>query len=82
MFGHDQVIGKCVLSVTVTALFYYLIWVIGLPFTDEDSSLRLLFPDPIFAVIVPTIIFVFLITLTGVYIGHSLFFAQISESKD
>lgn len=73
MYGHDRVIGKCVLSITGVALLYYLTWVVCLPFADDNSSIRLLFPDPLIALIVPTIVFVFLITLTGFYIGHSLY---------
>lgn len=73
MFGHDKVIGECVLGLTFFVVVYYLFWVVGLPFTDKDSSLRPFFPDPIIAIIVPTVILIFLLTLTGVYIFGALY---------
>ena len=82
MFGHDKVIGECILSVTGLALLYYLLWVVGLPFVDEDSTIRLFFPNPLIALIVPTVIFVFLILLTGVYIVHALYVDYCTNKKE
>lgn len=79
MFGHDKVIGECVLGVTAVVVSYYLVWIVGLRFVDEDSSLRSFFPDPLIAIIVPAIILVFLLTLTGVYIVGALYKAHRIE---
>lgn len=68
MFGHDKLLCKCMFSAAAVLMVYYLVWVVGLPFMDEDSFLRPYFPDPVFAVIAPTVILVCLLTLTGVYI--------------
>lgn len=82
MFGHDRAIGQCVLVVSAVVVLYYLVWVVGLPFMDEDSSLRSLFPRPILAIIVPTVILVFLLTITGVYIIKALVDAsRLEKSK-
>ena len=53
MFGHDRVIGQCVLVVSAVLVLYYLVWVVGLPFVEEDSSLRAVFPRPILAIAAP-----------------------------
>lgn len=82
MFGHDRSIGQCMLVVSAVVVLYYLVWVVGLPFMDEDSSLRSLFPRPILAIIVPTLILVFLLTVTGVYIIKALVDAsRLEKSK-
>lgn len=79
MFGHDRVIGQCVLVVSAVVVLYYLVWVVGLPFVDEDSSLRALFPHPILAIATPTLILVFLLAITGVYIVKALLDADSLE---
>lgn len=80
MFGHDRVIGQCVLVVSAVLVLYYLVWVVGLPFVDEDSSLRAVFPHPMLAVITPTLILVFLLAVTGVYIVKALLDADSLEN--
>lgn len=72
MFGYDRVIGACMLAVATISMVYYLVWVIGQPFMDEDSFLQPFFPDPLLAIVVPTVILVFLATLTGVFIVMAL----------
>jgi len=52
------------------------VWVVGLPFTDEDSFLQALFPDPIYAIVGPTLVFVSLLLLNGVYMIQALFKSQ------
>lgn len=82
MFGHDKVIGECVLGLTAAVVSYYLVWVVGLPFMDDDSMLRPFFPYPIYAIVVPTVILMFLLTLTGIYIVWALCKAdRIEKSK-
>lgn len=82
MFGHDRAFGQCVLVVSAVVVLYYLVWVVGLPFMDEDSSLRSFFPRPILAIIVPTLILVFLLTITGVCIIKAFFdAARLEKSK-
>lgn len=82
MFGHDKVIGECVLGWTAAVVSYYFVWVVGLPFMDEDSTLRPFFPDPMIAIVVPTVILVILLTLTGIYIVWALYRAnRIERSK-
>lgn len=81
MFGNDKVIGECVLGVAAVVVSYYLIWVVGLPFVDEDSSLRTFFPDPLIAIIIPAVILVLLLTLTGIYIVGALYKARKIERE-
>lgn len=76
MYGCDQLIGKCVLFVSLSFSLYYIVWVVSLPFMDEDSFLRALFPDPIYAIVGPTVVFVALLMLNGAYMMQALFKAQ------
>lgn len=76
MYGCDQLIGKCVLCVSLSFSLYYIVWVVGLPFMDEDSYLRALFPDPIYAIVGPTVVFVALLMLNGAYMIQALLKAK------
>lgn len=52
MFDSDRQKGKAILILTLVLFLYYTIWVIGLPFIDDDR-LRSLFYSYNLALIVP-----------------------------
>lgn len=55
MFSTDREKGKVILIVTLVLFLYYTIWVIGLPFID-DNRIRSLFGSRDFALTVPAIL--------------------------
>lgn len=52
MFSSDRQKGKVILILTLVLFLYYTVWVIGLPFIDDDR-LRSLFYSYDLALIVP-----------------------------
>ncbi|KOC60064.1 hypothetical protein WH47_09204 [Habropoda laboriosa] len=54
MFSSDRKKGKVILIVTSILFLYYTIWVIGLPFI-EDNRIRLFFGSHNIALVVPAI---------------------------
>lgn len=54
MFDSDREKGKLILIVTIILFLYYTIWIIGLPFIDDDR-LRSLFCSHDFALVVPAV---------------------------
>lgn len=54
MFSSDRERGRIILIVTTVLFLYYTIWVIGLPFID-DNRIRSLFGSHNLALIVPAI---------------------------
>ncbi|XP_076172271.1 uncharacterized protein LOC143149083 [Ptiloglossa arizonensis] len=55
MFNSDYEKGKIILIVTLILFLYYTIWVIALPFID-DNRIRSLFGSHNFALMVPAIL--------------------------
>ncbi|XP_053974334.1 uncharacterized protein LOC128874078 [Hylaeus volcanicus] len=55
MFNSDCEKGKVILIVTLVSFFYYTIWVIGLPFID-DNRIRSLFGSQNVALMIPAIL--------------------------
>lgn len=54
MLSTDQEKGKAILIIASVLFLYYTVWVIGLPFID-DNRLKSLFYSPNIALIVPAI---------------------------
>ncbi|XP_020278746.1 dolichol phosphate-mannose biosynthesis regulatory protein [Pseudomyrmex gracilis] len=52
MFDSDRQKGKVILILTLILFLYYTIWVIGLPFIDDDRLRSLFYPYNL-ALIVP-----------------------------
>ena len=63
----DRTIGTLLHLGTTAFLIYYLVWVLGTPFVDEDHPFQQLFPPKEYGVVVPAMIlgcvFTFLATV-------------------
>lgn len=66
MFSSDRQRGKAILILTLVLFLYYTVWVIGLPFIDNDR-LRSLFYSYDLALTVPA-------TLGLIFVGGLVFF--------
>lgn len=52
---HDRTVGCSLVILSLTFSVYYTVWVIGLPFFDEDHFIHQLFPPLYFALLIPAL---------------------------
>lgn len=57
------------LVVTLGAFAYYTLWVIVVPFIDDDHVVQQFFPDPYFALVMPFTVLVVTVVVVGAFLA-------------
>lgn len=65
----DKALGQCLLVGTIGSLLYYVVWVIISPFIDATHALQSYFPERKYAILVPTVAFVSILSIVGAFVG-------------
>ncbi|KAI1718942.1 dolichol phosphate-mannose biosynthesis regulatory protein (DPM2) domain-containing protein [Ditylenchus destructor] len=62
----EECTAYLIMAITIPSFSYLLLWLFAVPFIPDDSVLRSLFPQQIYAILIPMATF-WLITIIGVY---------------
>ncbi|CAM9308875.1 unnamed protein product [Ectocarpus sp. 6 AP-2014] len=68
----DKLVGSGLLLVSVTIFVYYTLWVIVLPFVDTSHPVQDFFLPRKYAIAIPTVLVILLVTLVATFIGLTL----------
>ncbi|CAB1113997.1 unnamed protein product [Ectocarpus sp. CCAP 1310/34] len=68
----DKLVGSGLLLVSVTIFVYYTLWVIVLPFVDTSHPVQDFFLPRKYAIAIPTVLVIVLVTLVATFIGLTL----------
>ncbi|KAK0405024.1 hypothetical protein QR680_017765 [Steinernema hermaphroditum] len=71
----DRPLGYCILATCGVCVPYLLIWLLAIPFIDDESSLRLLFPAQKYALLIPLISFLVMVTVVALF-GIAVFIKE------
>ncbi|KAL4219646.1 Dolichol phosphate-mannose biosynthesis regulatory protein [Mactra antiquata] len=78
----DQLVGAGLLTCTGLAFLYYTLWVIVLPFVDDEQTLiHNMFPDRKFAIILPLLAGVIGLICIGSFVGVVILKSPTKEKK-
>ncbi|CAN0446294.1 unnamed protein product, partial [Ectocarpus sp. 8 AP-2014] len=68
----DKLVGSGLLLVSITIFVYYTLWVIVLPFVDTSHPVQDFFLPRKYAIAIPTVLVILLVTLVATFIGLTL----------
>lgn len=68
----DQLLGASLFSLSITVFVYYTLWVIVLPFVDTSHPVQVYFLPRKYAIAIPTVLVIILITLVATFVGLTL----------
>ncbi|KAL2613503.1 hypothetical protein R1flu_025195 [Riccia fluitans] len=77
----DRTVGFLLLAFSLSLFSYYTFWVVITPFVDSDHFIHLYFPDREFAVIIPVVAGVILLSFVSIFIGVVLLRAKRPKAK-
>eukprot|EP00897_Mesotaenium_endlicherianum_P003019 jgi/Mesen1/2745/ME000169S01917 len=81
MVVSDWLVGFLLLSLGIAVFSYYTVWVIVTPFMPEDHFLNAYFLSREYAIILPVVAGVILLSLLLIFVGITLFSAGKSKAK-
>lgn len=65
MLENDRMFGLLLMAIAVGVFSYYTIWTLVLPLLPKNSFLSSLFPDSYWAVAIPIILLILLLSMIG-----------------
>lgn len=77
----DQVVGFLLLIFSITLFSYYTFWVIITPFVDSDHFVHSYFPAREFAIILPVLAGVVLLSFVLIFVGVVLIRSRKPKAK-
>jgi len=66
---------------TVTSFIYYTFWVFITPFIDADQAIHKWFPHRQYALTVPLVLFLLMLTIVGSFLGLVMIHSKAPERK-
>ncbi|CAM9895986.1 unnamed protein product [Pylaiella littoralis] len=72
VLSSDKLVGSGLLLLSVTIFVYYTLWVFVLPFVDTSHPLQEFFLPRKYAIAIPTLLVIVLVTLVATFIGLTL----------
>jgi len=65
----DKIVGGSMLIAASVIFSYYTVWTLFLPFLDSDHPLQATFPDRTWAVRIPAVLLIILLSACGAFVG-------------
>lgn len=62
--------GCTLLGAAAFIFSYYTLWVVVTPFVDGEHPLHQYFPDRKWAIMIPTVLFVLVLAVSGTFVGN------------
>ena len=77
----DRLIGIGLMITTVLAYLYYTFWLLITPFIDADQPVHKWFPHRQYALTVPLVLFVLMLTVVGSFLGIVMILSKAPEKR-
>jgi len=66
---------------TLSSFIYYMFWVLITPFIDADQPIHKWFPHRQYALTVPMVVFLMMLTIVGIFLGLVMIHSKAPERK-
>lgn len=77
----DKLYGTLLLVSTIVAGGYYAFWLLITPFIDATQPILQWFPDRQYALTIPLVLFLLLLTVVGIFLGLVMIHSKAPERK-
>ncbi|PTQ35935.1 hypothetical protein MARPO_0067s0029 [Marchantia polymorpha] len=77
----DRTVGFLLLIFSLSLFSYYTFWVVITPFVDSEHFIHLYFPAREFAIIIPVLAGVLLLSFVAIFIGVVILRSRKPKSK-
>ena len=81
MGAPDKLLGGLLMTASVAIFAYYTLWVLVTPFIDRTYFLQAYFPDRAFAIMIPVVLLVLVLTATGAFLALVMIKSRKPKAK-